>query len=72
MRGERGGATRFKKTDPALIHPFPLPGIQSVRPSGPSVVRPAAESAPGVARTRPMAPRDRESIRKVAILEHEP
>ena len=49
------------------LNPFPFPGIPSVRPSGPSVVRPAAESAPGVARTRPMAPRDRESIRKVAI-----
>ena len=30
-------------------------------------LRPAVESAPGVARTRPMAPRDRGSIRKVAI-----
>ena len=49
------------------LNPFPFPGGPSVRPSGPSVVRPAVESAPGVARTRPMAPRDRESIRKVAI-----
>ena len=49
------------------VNPFPPPGIPSTRPSGPSDLRPAAESAPEVARTRPIAPRDRGSMRKVAI-----
>ena len=37
-----------------------------MRASRPSVLRPAVGSSPGVARTRPMALRDRGSIRKVA------
>ena len=48
------------------VNPLPTPGIPSARPSGPSDLRPAVGSAPGVARTRPMALRDRGSIRKVA------
>ena len=36
-----------------------------VRPSGPSILRAAVASPPGVARGRPMAPRDRNSIRKL-------
>ena len=46
----------------------PSPPGDSVRaPSAPSTLRPAVGSAPGAARTRPMAPRDRGSIRKVAL-----
>ena len=49
------------------FNPFPSPGIPSTRPSGPSNLRPAVGSAPGVVRTRPVAPRDRGSKRKVAV-----
>jgi hypothetical protein len=46
-----------------INNPFPAPGIaDSVRRG-----RPAVESAPGVPRTRPIAPRDQGSKRKVAI-----
>ena len=50
-----------------LLNPFPAAGDLNARPSGPSALRPAVGSAPGAARTRPMAPRDRGSIRKVAV-----
>ena len=48
------------------FNPFPTPGDPSGRPSEPSMLAAAVGSAPGVARTRPMALRDRGSIRKVA------
>ena len=50
-----------------FLTPFPAPGNFVTRASGPSVLRPAVGSAPGHVRTRPIAPRDRGSIRKVAI-----
>ena len=50
-----------------MLNPFPPHGDSKRWPSGPSMLAAAVESAPGVARTRPMASRDRESIRKVAI-----
>ena len=46
------------------VNPFPVPGRPPARPSGPSILAAAAEGAPGVARTRPRAPRDLKSKRK--------
>ena len=46
------------------FNPFPDPGRPPARPSGPSILAAAAEGAPGVARTRPRAPRDLKSKRK--------
>ena len=51
----------------SFSYPFPRHGDLKRCPSGPSMLAAAVESAPGVARTRPVAPRDRGSIRKVAI-----
>ena len=50
-----------------FINPFPLPGIPSVRPSGPSILAGAVGGAPGTARTHPVVRRDRQS-EKVGVL----
>ena len=49
--------------------PFPPPGRPRARASGRTGLRPAVESLPEAARTRPIGPRDRGSIRKVALSE---
>ena len=50
-----------------VFNPFPVPGIPSVRPSGPSILAGAVGGAPGTARTHPMVHRDRQS-KKVGVL----
>ena len=48
----------------AGINPFPPPGICMRRPSEPSMPAAAVGGAPGVVRTRPRAPQDRQKVNK--------